>query len=101
MIRLYDEELLAPRPTAKLGDHPLSTLLTSVLANAVFLFYSGLSSSYFEFNYFLYDFFLFLLIVLFRHPIFLNYFSYFVSLLFLNFHNLLILVLRKMIKNPL
>src|SRR5215469_15369643 len=35
---------------------------------------------------------LFLLIVLFVHPIFLNTFSYFVSLLFLNFQMLLILI---------
>jgi hypothetical protein len=34
---------------------------------------------------------LFLLIVLFGHPIFLNTFSYFVSLLFLDFHLLLVI----------
>jgi hypothetical protein len=26
-IRFYDEELLAPRPTSKLEDHPLSAIL--------------------------------------------------------------------------
>ena len=67
-------------------------LLTSLLASAVFLLYSGLSSSFFEFGHFYMIFSLFLLIVLFGHPIFLNTFSCFVSLLFLNFHLLLILI---------
>jgi len=68
----------------------LVILLTYLLASAVFLLYSSLSSSFFEFSHFVF-FSLFLLIVLFGHPIFLNTFSYFVSLFFLNFDLLLIL----------
>ena len=74
------------------SQESLCRLLTSLLASAAFLLYSSLSSSFFEFNRFYMISSLFLLIVLFGHPIFLNTFSYFISLLFLNFHSLLILV---------
>jgi len=74
-----------------MSQESLCLLLTSLLASAVFLLYSSLSSSFFEFSHFYMIFSLFLLIVLFGHPIFLNTFSCFVSLLFLNFHLLLIL----------
>ena len=75
-----------------LSQERLCLLLTSLLAIAVFLLYSSLSYSFFEFSQFLYDFSLFLLIILFGHPIFLNTFSCFVSLLFLILHLLLILL---------
>ena len=54
------------------SQESLCLLLTSLLASAVFLLYSSLSSSFFEFNHFYMIFSLFLLIVLFGHPIFLN-----------------------------
>jgi len=60
-----------------LYQESLCLLLTSLLASAVFLLYSSLSSSFFEFSPFCMIFPLFLLIVLFGHPIFLNTFSYF------------------------
>ena len=75
-----------------LSQESLRLLLTSLLASAVFLLYSSLSSCFFEFSHFYMMFSLFLLIVLFGHHIFLNIFSYFVFLLFLNFHLLLILL---------
>ena len=67
-------------------------LLTSLSASAVFLLYSSLSSSFFEFSHIDMIVSSLLLIVLFGHPMFLNTFSYFVSLLFLNIHLLLILM---------
>ena len=75
-----------------LSQEILCLLLTFLLASAVFLLYSSLSSSFFELNHFLYDFFFGSISFLFDHPIFLNTFSSIVSLLFLNFHALPILV---------
>jgi len=78
-----------------LSQESLCLLRTSLLASAVFLMYTSLSSSFFEFSLFCMIFSLFLLIVLFGHPIFLNSSPYFVSLLFLDFHLLLILMFCK------
>ena len=75
-----------------LSRESLYLFLTSLLASAVFRLYSSLSSSFFELTIFYMIFSLFLLIILFGHPKFLIIFSYFASLLFLNFHLLLILV---------
>jgi len=73
-----------------LSQESLCLLLTSLLASAVFLVYSSLSSSFFEFSHFMYDFLF--LFVLFGHPIFFNAFSCFVSLFFLDFRLLPILI---------
>ena len=84
--------VLCSKLVTDLSQESLCLLLTSLLASAVFLLYSSLSSSFFEFSHFYMIFSLFLLIVLFGDLIFLNTFSCFMSLLFLNFHLLLILM---------
>jgi hypothetical protein len=68
------------RFVTNLSQEVLCLLLTSLFAIVVFLLYSILSSSFFEFIHFLYDFSLLILIVLFCHPIFVNIFSCFGSL---------------------
>ena len=75
-----------------LSQESFCLLLTSVVASAVFIFYYSLSSNFLEFSRFYMICSLFLLNVLFGHPISLNTFSYFVSLLCLNVHLLLILI---------
>jgi hypothetical protein len=74
-----------------MSQEALCFLLPSLLASAVFLLYSIVSFSFCEANHFLYDVCLLQLIVLIGHPIFLNIFFTFVSLIFLKFRVLLIL----------
>jgi len=88
----YYRHVSCSKFVTNLSKESLCLLLTSLLASAVFLLYSSLSSSFFESSHFYMLFSLFLLIVWFGHPIFLNTFSYFISLLFLNFHLLPVLL---------
>jgi hypothetical protein len=91
---LYTLDWVLCVPSSKfvtsLSQEALCLLLTSLLAVAVFLLYYILSYSFFEFSHSCIIFSLLLLVVLFGHLIFLDIFSCFVSLFFVNFRMLLI-----------